>query len=142
MDRTRTKRTDTPVDNRQEAGRKRSGDKEDNQPSRREEQERTRTFFSTSVLRTQHDIVALYPEPITDLLLVIDGQGHEDTHRHSRVYQKWIHLHRPNGEKVRMQAIIDSGAMKNTMCTSKWHMQRHRLAPLTPSKVILSVADN
>ena len=58
------------------------------------------------------------------------------------MYRKWIHLHGPNGEKVRMQAVIDGGAMRNTMCTSKWHAQRHRLAPLTPSKIILSVADN
>src|SRR6266481_35110 len=137
-----TKRTDTAVDNQQEAGSKRSGDKEDNQPSRREEQEGTCTFFSKSVLHTQHEIVAPYPEPITDLLLVIDGQGHEDTHRHSHIYRKWIHLHGPNGEKVRMQAVIDGGAMKNTMCTTKWHAQKHRLTPLSPSKVTLTVADN
>src|SRR6266481_2015634 len=41
-----------------------------------------------------------------------------------------------------MQAVIDGSAMKNTMCTSKWHAQKHRLTPLSPSKVTLSVADN
>ena len=32
--------------------------------------------------------------------------------------------------------------MKNTMCTSKWHAQKHQLTELKPSKVTLSVADN
>src|SRR6266481_3985763 len=108
-----------------------------------EEKNKTRhTFFSKSVLCTQNKIAAPYPEPITNLLLAIDGQGHRNTHGHSRVYRKWIHLRGPNGERVRMQAVIDGGAMKNTMCTSKWHAQKHRLTPLSPSKVTLSVADN
>src|SRR6266481_1717022 len=41
-----------------------------------------------------------------------------------------------------MQAVIGSGAMRNTMCTSKWHSQRHWLMPLSLSDVVLSVADN
>src|SRR6266481_2054932 len=32
--------------------------------------------------------------------------------------------------------------MRNTLCTSKWHSRQHRLAPPSPSKVILSVVDN
>ena len=32
--------------------------------------------------------------------------------------------------------------MRNTMCRSKWHSQKHRLMKLKPSEVILSVADN
>ena len=32
--------------------------------------------------------------------------------------------------------------MKNTMCTTKWQAQRHRLSELHPSRVTLSMADN
>src|SRR6266481_10057409 len=41
-----------------------------------------------------------------------------------------------------MQAVIDGSAMRNTICTTKWHAQKHRLAPLSPSKTTLCVADN
>ena len=41
-----------------------------------------------------------------------------------------------------MQAVIDGSAMRNIICTSKWHTWKHWLAPLNPSKVTLSVADN
>src|SRR6266481_6673108 len=41
-----------------------------------------------------------------------------------------------------MHTVIDGRAMKNTMCASKWHTQRHRLTELSLSKVTLSVADN
>ena len=40
-----------------------------------------------------------------------------------------------------MQAVID-GRIKNTMCMKKWHAQKHRLTPLNPSKVTLSVTHN
>ena len=99
-------------------------------------------FFSKSVLQTQHEKIVLYPEPITDLLLAIDRQGQADMVKSSRVYWKWIHIHRPNGEKVQVQVVIDSGAMRNTMCLSEWQAQKHRLMPLTPSGVTLSVMDN
>ena len=32
--------------------------------------------------------------------------------------------------------------MRNTLCTSKWHSQQHRLVPPSPSEVILSIVDN
>src|SRR6266481_9563366 len=111
---------------RREATEKSSCSKEGDQSERAGEQERTDMFFSKSVLRTQQETVVLYPEPITDLLWAIDELQSPNTEKSSHMYHKWIHLHGPNGEKVRMQAVIDGGAMRNTMCTSKWHMQRHR----------------
>ena len=102
-------------------------------------QDRMDMFLSESVLRTQHEKVVLYPESITDLLSAIHGRGHANTKQGSRVYCKWIHLHRPNREKVCMQAVIDGGAMRNTMCTSIWHTQKHQLAPLTPSEITVKI---
>ena len=39
-------------------------------------------------------------------------------------------------------AMIDGGAMLNTLCASVWEKQRDWLTPLGPSDVILSVVDN
>ena len=58
------------------------------------------------------------------------------------MYRKWIHLLGPRGERIQVQAVIDRGAMKNTMCATKWQTQRHRLSRLHLSKVTLCVADN
>ena len=58
------------------------------------------------------------------------------------MYWKWVQLYRPKGEKVHMLAVIDGSVMRNIICTSKWCTQKHWLAPLTPSKVTLSVMDN
>ena len=41
-----------------------------------------------------------------------------------------------------MQAVIDGGAMKNTMCSMTWQAHGHRLTELSPSRVTFSVADN
>jgi len=70
------------------------------------------------------------------------GQDQQDTTKGGWVYKKWVQLLGPNGEKVHLQAVIDGGAMRNILCTSEWRARRHRLAPLTPSQVTLSVADN
>src|SRR6266481_1228240 len=121
---------------------KKAHDTEGNQQSKRKGQDSTCMFFSETVLCTQHDNVAAYPEPITNLLLAVDGQEYGDTKRHTQVYRKWIHLRGPKGEKIRMQAVIDGGAMRNTICTKKWHTQKHCLALLSPSKTTLCIADN
>jgi len=99
---------DTPEDRRQEgkAGDpqviegKSSCEEESDQQGREGEQTATGTFFFKSVLRTQHEKIAPYPEPISDLLLAVEGQGQADINKNNRVYRKWIHLHGPNGEKV------------------------------------------
>ena len=86
---------------------------------------RVMSFCSKSAVHTKHDDVSPYPVPIVDLLLAMDDPRPANTERHSQVYQKWIHLHGPQGEKVQLQAIIDGGAMRNMLCTSKWHSQQH-----------------
>src|SRR6266481_3122557 len=58
------------------------------------------------------------------------------------MYRKWVHLWGPRGEKVRMHAVIDGGAMLNTLCMSKWKRQRDQLTPLELSDMILSITDN
>ena len=100
------------------------------------------SFFSRVVLRTRQDNVTPYTVPLADLLLAVDDQGQTDTNRKDRVYRKWVHLLGPKGERVQVQAVIDGGAMKNTMCMTKWRAQRHHLSELHPSRVTLSVADN
>ena len=100
------------------------------------------SFFSRAVLCTRQDNVTPYTAPLADLLLAVDDQGQTDANRKDQVYRKWVHLLGPKGERVRVQAVIDGGAMKNTMCTTKWRAQRHRLSELHPSRVTLSMADN
>src|SRR6266481_3558777 len=130
--------TDTPQEGRDKEL-EREG--EDQRQGTRE-QKRKGTFFSESVLRTQHESIILYPVPITDLLLAVVGLDQQDTTKGGRVYKKWVQLLGPNGEKVWLQAVIDGGAMRNILCASEWRARRHWLASLTPSQVTLSVADN
>ncbi|KAF8521496.1 hypothetical protein JB92DRAFT_2661839, partial [Gautieria morchelliformis] len=46
------------------------------------------------------------------------------------------------GRIVRTRAVIDGGAMRNTICSSKWREWEHRLGPKTESDTTLRVADN
>src|SRR6266481_6780859 len=102
----------------------------------------TTSFDAEPVLDTEHDDVASYLVPTTDLLLAINGQQPFNNDRRARVYHKWVHLQGPEGENIRIKAIIDRGRMKNTMCKRTWNAQQHCLGPLHPSRVTLSVADN
>ncbi|KAF8521493.1 hypothetical protein JB92DRAFT_2707534, partial [Gautieria morchelliformis] len=43
---------------------------------------------------------------------------------------------------IRAQAVVDGGAMQNTMCASKWGQWQRRMAPKRTSEVTLRVADN
>ena len=97
---TGTVEKDTGTDSRQGMAGKKAHNTEGNQQSKRKGQDSTRTFFSETVLCTQHDNVATYPEPIADLLLAVDRQEHGDTKRHTQVYCKWIYLHGLKGEKI------------------------------------------
>src|SRR6266481_2994278 len=100
------------------------------------------SFDAEPVLDTEHDDVASYLVPTTDLLLAINSQQPFNNDRCAWVYHKWVHLRGPEGENIRIKAIIDRGTMKNTMCKRTWNTQQHRLRPLHPSRVTLSVADN
>ncbi|KIJ52707.1 hypothetical protein M422DRAFT_81598, partial [Sphaerobolus stellatus SS14] len=60
----------------------------------------------------------------------------------SKVYQQWIKLNGPSGEIVRARAVIDGGAMRNTMCTQKWEQWEHRLGGREDSPIMMQVADN
>ncbi|KAG1798162.1 uncharacterized protein HD556DRAFT_1232622, partial [Suillus plorans] len=50
-------------------------------------------------------------------------------------------LHRPQGEKVRILAIVDNGAMINAMDTAAHQRIAQRLTPLSPSSRTLCMAD-
>src|SRR6266481_3668268 len=89
-----------------------------------------------------HDHVSQYACPVTGLLLAINRQVKATDRPKANTYCKWVHLWGPQGEKVWMHAVIDRGAMLNTLCTSKWKRQRDRLTPLELSNMILSIADN
>jgi transposase InsO family protein len=100
-------------------------------------------FFSELVLCTEHERVNAYSEPLADVLLAINEQPkNAKRKRCGRVYRKWVQLQGLRGETIQVQAVIDGGAMMNTMCKSKWDTQANYLSPLMPSKMILSVADN
>ena len=73
------------------------------------------SFFSRSVLCTEQDDVAPYMAPLMDLLLAVDHRRRTGMNRKDWVYCKWVHLLGPRGERIRVQAVIDGGAMKNEM---------------------------
>ncbi|KIJ43754.1 hypothetical protein M422DRAFT_79596, partial [Sphaerobolus stellatus SS14] len=60
----------------------------------------------------------------------------------SKVYRQWVKLGGPSGEIVRTRAVIDAGAMRNTMCTRKWQQWHHRLGKKEESPVTMRVTDN
>ncbi|KIK47923.1 hypothetical protein CY34DRAFT_47231, partial [Suillus luteus UH-Slu-Lm8-n1] len=51
------------------------------------------------------------------------------------------HLHGPQGEKVRILAIVDNGAMINAIDTAAFQRIARRLSPLSPSSRTLRMAD-
>lgn len=52
-----------------------------------------------------------------------------------------IKLYGPQGEIVRVSAVIDNGAMVNVICRTLWDRVGHRLAQLEPSQTILRMAN-
>src|SRR6266481_2554849 len=139
-DRQPVPRTNTSVNNTNQAG---HADTEGSNGKGEGRKDQAMTSFDAEpVLDTEHDDVASYLAPTTDLLLAVNGQQPFNNDRHARVYHKWVHLQGPEGENIRIKAIIDGGAMKNTMCKRTWNAQQHRLGPLHPSRVTLSMADN
>ena len=100
-------------------------------------------FFSKLVLCTEHDEVSPYTHLVTDILLKISQQSGEVTNQPKvNIYCKWVQFLRPKGERVWMHTVINGGAILNTLCTSKWKTQKDRLTRLSPSRIVLSVADN
>src|SRR6266481_3266820 len=67
----------------------------------------TSQLFSESVLHTEHDHVSQYARPVTGLLLAINKQAKATDRPKANTYRKWVHLRGPQGEKVRMHAVID-----------------------------------
>ena len=54
----------------------------------------------------------------------------------------WLLLHGPQGEKVRVKALFDGGAMVGAMCASFFNKVQHRLLGQTkPSSRRLRVAN-
>ncbi|KAG2743524.1 hypothetical protein P692DRAFT_20850440 [Suillus brevipes Sb2] len=51
------------------------------------------------------------------------------------------HLHGPQGEKIRILAIVDNGAMINTINTAAFQQVARRLSPLSPSSRTLRMVD-
>ena len=84
-------------------------------------------FFSESILRTEHDGVRPYAHPVTGLLLAISRQTKTTDRPKANTYRQWVRLQGPQGKNVWMHAVIDGGAMLNTLCVSVWEKQRDRL---------------
>ncbi|KAF8492473.1 hypothetical protein JB92DRAFT_2751694 [Gautieria morchelliformis] len=59
-----------------------------------------------------------------------------------QVYRRWVKLHGSHGQVIRAQAVVDGGAMRNTMCALRWDQWKRRMTPTRTSEVTLRVADN
>ncbi|EDR00265.1 uncharacterized protein LACBIDRAFT_314458 [Laccaria bicolor S238N-H82] len=80
---------------------------------------------------------------VIDLYTVGDGDKTWDTLRQGEMpFVHWLLVHGPQGEKVRVKAVFDGGAMVGTMCTSFFKKVQHRLlGQTTPSNRRLRVAN-
>ncbi|KIJ29609.1 hypothetical protein M422DRAFT_188198, partial [Sphaerobolus stellatus SS14] len=95
------------------------------------------------VSHTQYSNVAPYDTPLIAVMTIAnDQQALSEERKGEKVYRQWVKLHGPRGEVVRVRAVVDGGAMRNTMCTRKWSQWGHRLGEKEQSTITMRVADN
>ncbi|PSR72521.1 hypothetical protein PHLCEN_2v11621 [Hermanssonia centrifuga] len=80
------------------------------------------------------DLYSVGPGPTNS-----DEQGRGDNT--TQPFLNHIAFHGPQGEIVRVKALIDDGAMVNAMCVNVWNLVQHRLGEISPSKKRLRMAN-
>jgi hypothetical protein len=97
---------------------------------------------SENLSTNAHSVVlsTISSNTITDVYL-LDDAGQAIRTQTSNPFLTVPHLHGPQGERIRILAIVDNGAMINAIDTAAFQRIARRLSPLSPSSRTLRMAD-
>ncbi|HEV7738120.1 MAG TPA: hypothetical protein VGO47_12220 [Chlamydiales bacterium] len=76
---------------------------------------------------------ASYDTPLMMVIAIAESE---------KVYKQWIKMRTMTGRQIWIRAIIDGGAMRNTMCYTKWEECEKELGEIGRSLITMRVADN
>ena len=78
---------------------------------------------------------------VCDLYAVGGARAADETEEEAKPFVHEVRLLGPNGEKVRVRAIFDDGAMIGAMCVTIYEKVKHRLQGWRPSQRVLRMAN-